>query len=70
MAGIRFKAKKIACRKRDIVIRLSDWSKIRNGTGGYDVEVYVQGIYRPELSDNYDKRIDAIARIHTVLNEI
>ena len=37
----------VECRKRDLVIRIADWSRqsLRNGEPGYDVEVYIGGVY-------------------------
>ena len=39
--------KSIDCRKRDLVIRIADWSRESMNTGepAYDVEVYVGGVY-------------------------
>ena len=37
----------INCRKRDLVIRIADWTRqsIRTGEPAYDVEVYIGGVY-------------------------
>ena len=42
----------VECRKRDLVIRIADWTRESLSTGepGYDVEVYVGGIYDWKLS--------------------
>jgi dsRNA-specific ribonuclease len=39
--------KTVECRKRDLVIRISDWTRQSSESGepGYDVEVYVGGVY-------------------------
>jgi hypothetical protein len=39
--------KQIETRKRDLVIRIADWSRqsIRTGEPAYDVEIYNKGIY-------------------------
>jgi hypothetical protein len=34
----------IECRKRDLVIRISDWSRDREEPA-YDVEIYIGGVY-------------------------
>lgn len=35
---------KLECRKRDLVIRIADWSEDEHEPG-YDVEVYLNGAY-------------------------
>lgn len=42
----------VECRKRDLVIRMSDWSRDRDEPG-YDVEVYLHGSYQPEISKSF-----------------
>jgi hypothetical protein len=44
--------KAIDCRKRDVIVRIADWSRQSPGSGdpGYDVEVYVHGVYDWNLS--------------------
>ena len=39
--------KAVECRKRDLVIRVSDWTRqsIETGEPAYDVECYIGGIY-------------------------
>ena len=39
----------IRCRKRDLIIRISDWTKDKDEPA-YDVEVYVKGVYDWNLS--------------------
>ena len=34
----------IETRKRDLVIRIADWRRIKDASG-YDVEVYIGGVY-------------------------
>ena len=43
----RHKVKSIETRKRDIIIRIADWTRQspQSGEPAYDVEVYVKGIY-------------------------
>jgi hypothetical protein len=44
----------VECRKRDLVIRISDWTRqsMRTGEPAYDVEVYVGGVYDWNLSES------------------
>ena len=37
----------IECRKRDLVVRIADWSRqsLQSGEPAYDVEVYIGGVY-------------------------
>ena len=44
----------VECRKRDLVIRIADWSRqsLENGEPAYDVEVYVGGVYDFGLSES------------------
>ena len=53
--------KSIECRKRDLIIRIADWHRIKpeNGTGGYDVEVYIGGVYDWNESANFDTKTQA-----------
>lgn len=43
----RCEVKSIECRRRDLVVRIADWSRqpMRTGEPSYDVEVYVGGVY-------------------------
>ena len=43
----------VECRKRDLVIRIADWSRqsMQSGEPAYDVEVYVGGVYSWDLSE-------------------
>lgn len=43
----RSKVESIECRKRDLVIRIADWTREspRTDEPGYDVEVYIGGFY-------------------------
>jgi len=65
----RLKPFQLEVRDRDIVIRLADWTDVSPevGTGGWDVEFYVNRVYCPELSDNYDSLSRAIDRIRIEL---
>ena len=40
-------APSVECRKRDLVVRIADWSRqsMRSGEPAYDVEVYIGGVY-------------------------
>lgn len=51
----------IETRKRDLVVRIADWSRVKNGTGGYDVEVYIGGVYDFNESENFDTKAEASA---------
>lgn len=53
----------IECRKRDLVVRIADWHRVKpeNGTGGYDVECYIGGVYDFNESENFDTKAQAIA---------
>lgn len=48
----RHKTASVECRKRDLIIRISDWSRqsMRTGEPAYDVEVYIGGVYDWTLS--------------------
>lgn len=43
----RHKVKSVDCRKRDLVIRIADWSRqsLQTGEPAFDVEVYIGGVY-------------------------
>ncbi len=45
----------VECRKRDLVIRIADWTRqsIRTGEPAYDVEVYIGGVYDWNESDTF-----------------
>lgn len=48
----------IECRKRDLVVRIADWSRqsLRTGEPGYDVEVYIGGVYDWNESETFTLR--------------
>jgi hypothetical protein len=50
----------IETRKRDLVVRIADWSRVKNGTAGYDVELYIGGVYDFNESKNFDTKRGAI----------
>lgn len=52
----RKKTESIECRKRDLVVRIANWSRITSGTGGFDVEVYIGGVYDWNESANFDTK--------------
>lgn len=54
----------IETRKRDLVIRIADWSRIKNGTGGFDVECYIGGMYDFNESENFDTKQQAVEFAH------
>ena len=68
----RHAVKSIETRKRDLVIRIADWHRIKpeNGTGGYDVEVYVGGVYDFNLSQNCDTKAQAVAVAQAKIAEL
>ena len=43
----KHKVETIECRKRDLVIRIADWTRqsMETGEPAYDVEIYDKGIY-------------------------
>lgn len=53
----RHEVKSIECRKRDLVIRIADWSRQSAKAGGpaYDVEVYIGGVYDWNESKTHSK---------------
>ena len=42
----------VQCRKRDLVLRIADWTKDRDEPA-YDVEIYVGGVYDFNLSASF-----------------
>lgn len=42
----------IECRKRDLVVRIADWTRYKEEPS-YDVEVYVGGVYDFNLSKTF-----------------
>lgn len=50
----RQSVKSIDCRRRDLVIRIADWSRDRDEPA-FDVEVYVGGVYDFNLSRSETK---------------
>lgn len=48
----RCKSVKIDCRKRDLVIRVADWTRDKEEPA-FDVETYVGGIYDFNLSKSF-----------------
>jgi hypothetical protein len=53
----------IECRKRDLVVRIADWHRCNPdiGTAGYDVEVYIGGVYDWNESKNFNTKKEAAA---------
>lgn len=60
----------IECRKRDLVVRIADWHRITSGTGGYDVEVYIGGVYDWNQSKNFDTKPEAAAFAAQKISEL
>lgn len=54
----RLAVKSVECRKRDLVIRISDWSRQSLDTGepAFDVEVYIGGVYDFHESQTFTLR--------------
>lgn len=46
--------KSVECRKRDLVVRIADWSRDKDEPA-FDVEVYVGGVYDWNLSTSETK---------------
>lgn len=40
----RKRVKTIECRKRDLIVRIADWTKLKEEPA-YDVELYIGGVY-------------------------
>lgn len=51
----RHAVKSIECRKRDLVLRITDWTRDKHEPA-YDVEVYVGGVYDWNLSETFTTR--------------
>lgn len=56
----RTEVKSIECRKRDLVVRIADWNRVKTGTAGFDVEVYIGGVYDFNESKNFNTKAEAI----------
>ena len=56
----RCKVNKIECRKRDLIVRIADWTRDKDEPA-FDVEVYVGGIYDFNLSQVCKTKTEAIA---------
>lgn len=50
----RHTTKSIECRKRDLIIRIADWTK-DNDEPAYDVEFYIGGVYDWNESQSFTK---------------
>ena len=48
----------IDCRKRDLVVRIADWSRqsMESGEPAYDVECYIGGVYDWNESESFTLR--------------
>ncbi len=51
----RNKVKSVECRRRDLVIRIADWTKDKEEPA-YDVEVYKKGVYDWNKSQTFCTR--------------
>lgn len=51
----RNKVDSVECRKRDLVVRISDWTRQSRKTGepAYDVECYIGGVYDWNESESF-----------------
>ncbi len=49
----------ILCRKRDLVIRIADWSKDKHAPY-WDVEVYIGGVYDWQESKSCETKAEAV----------
>lgn len=54
----RHRVESIECRKRDLVVRIADWHRCKD-SGGYDVEVYIGGVYDWNESKNFNTKEEA-----------
>ena len=52
----RHRCDTVECRKRDLVLRISDWSRDREEPA-FDVEVYIGGVYDWNESETLTKRV-------------
>jgi hypothetical protein len=51
----RHAVKSVECRKRDLVLRITDWTRDRDEPA-YDVEVYIGGVYDWNQSQTFSTR--------------
>ena len=51
----------VECRKRDLVVRIADWHRCTAQSGGWDVEVYIGGVYDWNESKNCATKEEATA---------
>ena len=51
----RCNVKSVECRKRDLVVRIADWSRDKDEPA-FDVEVYIGGVYDWEQSESFTFR--------------
>lgn len=51
----RHEVKSLECRKRDLVLRIADWTRDREEPA-YDVEVYIGGVYDWNASESFTTR--------------
>jgi hypothetical protein len=52
----RCETKTVACRKHDLVVRITDWTRDKDEPA-YDVEVYIGGVYDWNESETFSTRI-------------
>jgi hypothetical protein len=48
----------VECRKRDLIVRISDWRRDKYEPG-YDVEVYIGGVYDWDESKHFKAKAEA-----------
>ena len=65
----RCRTKTIECREKDFIVRIANWSKDKDEPG-YDVEIYVGGIYDWEESRVSKTKQDAISLLNQIEREL
>ena len=63
------KVESIETRKRDLVIRIADWTRTKD-CPTYDVETYVGGVYSQDHSGCFKHKGDAILFAHAKTLEL
>jgi hypothetical protein len=65
----RQKVKTVECRKRDLVLRIADWTSDKDEPA-YDVEIYVGGVYDWNLSRSFTHKEAAIVFAQKQISEL
>lgn len=50
----RNEVKSIDCRKRDLIVRIADWTRDKDGRPSFDVECYIGGVYDWNESKSFE----------------